>query len=81
MLTVPWGETVSAKSTELLFRAFYFIILATTFRANMQNHGCNEFKNHLWMHTHPSLTFPHLKRVVLKLSDLATKAQTNKRYD
>lgn len=73
MLTVPWGKIVFAKSTELLFRALNFNIQATTFRANMQNHGYNEFMNHLKMHTHPSVTFPHLKRAALKLSDLATK--------
>lgn len=70
MLAVLWGKNVFAKSTELLFRAFYLIIQATTFRVNMQNHGYNGFMNH----THPSVTFPHLKRVVLKqLGDLTTK--------
>lgn len=73
MLAVSWGKNVFAKSNELLFRAFYFIIQATTFRATTQNYGYNEFRNHLKMHTHPSVTFPHLKRVVLKLSDLTTK--------
>lgn len=39
MLDIPRGKNVFAKSAEHLFSAFYSIIQATTFRANMQNPG------------------------------------------
>lgn len=39
MLDTPWGKSVFAKTAEHLFSAFYFIIQATTLRANMQNSG------------------------------------------